>query len=56
MGDSKAARQLLEGSGASLLAVDSPVVGQVRPKEWRVASRPSESQEVYGNARFKGER
>jgi hypothetical protein len=46
---------LEEESGASLKAVGARVVGQVRPQEWSVPSRPRRSQPVYGRAKLKWE-
>jgi hypothetical protein len=46
---------LQEESGASLKAVGARVVGQVRPQEWSVPSRPRRSQPVYGRAKLKWE-
>jgi hypothetical protein len=46
---------LEEESGASLRAVGARVVGQVKPKERSVPSRPRESQAVYGKAKVKWE-
>jgi hypothetical protein len=46
---------LEEESGASLRAVGAQVVGTLKPKEWSVPSRPRESQEVDGKAKYKWE-
>jgi hypothetical protein len=46
---------LEEESGASLRAVGAHVVGTLKPKQWSVPSRPRESQEVYGKAKYKWE-
>jgi hypothetical protein len=44
-----------EESGASLKAVGARVIGEVRPQEWSVPSRPRRSQPVYGRAKLKWE-
>jgi hypothetical protein len=41
---------LAEERGASLKAVGAKVVGEVRPQEWSVPSRPRRSQPVYTGA------
>lgn len=46
---------LADESGASLKAVGGRVVGEVRPQEWGVPSRPRKSQDVYGKAKLKWE-
>lgn len=46
---------LADESGASLKAVGGRVVGEVRPQEWNVPSRPRKSQDVYGKAKLKWE-
>ena len=46
---------LQEESGASLKAVGARVVGQVRPQEWSVPSRPRKSKAVYAKAKVKWE-
>jgi hypothetical protein len=46
---------LEEESGASLRAVGAKDIGEVRPQEWSVPSRPRKSQEVYGKAKVKWE-
>jgi hypothetical protein len=46
---------LVEESGASLKAVGGRVVGEVRPQEWSVPSRPRASQPVYGKSKLKWE-
>jgi hypothetical protein len=46
---------LEEESGASLKAVGARVIGEVRPQEWSVPSRPRRSQPVYGRAKLKWE-
>lgn len=46
---------LKEESGASLKAVGGKVVGEVRPQEWSVPSRPRKTQAVYGKPKLKWE-
>jgi hypothetical protein len=46
---------LEEESGASLNAVGAKVVGEVRPQEWSVPSRPRKSQAGYTKAKVKWE-
>jgi len=46
---------LAEESGASLKAVGGRIVGEMRPQEWSVPSRPRKSQPVYGQAKVKWE-
>lgn len=46
---------LADELGASLKAVGGRVVGEVRPQEWSVPSRPRKSQDVYGKAKLKWE-
>jgi len=41
---------LAEENGASLKAVGARIVGEVRPQEWSVPSRPRRSQAVYTGA------
>jgi hypothetical protein len=46
---------LQDESGASLKAVGGRIVGEVKPKEWSVPSRPRKSQGVYGKEKWKWE-
>jgi hypothetical protein len=46
---------LADESGASLKAVGGKIVGEVRPQQWSVPSRPRKSQDVYGKAKLKWE-
>jgi hypothetical protein len=46
---------LEEESEASLRAVRARVIGEVRPQEWSVPSRPRKSQAVYGKVKVKWE-
>jgi len=43
---------LTEECGASLKAVGARLVGEVRPQEWSVPSRPRKSQPVYDKAKL----
>lgn len=46
---------LADESGASLPPTAFRVVGEVRPQEWSVPSRPRKSQGVYGKSKLKWE-
>jgi hypothetical protein len=46
---------LASESGASLKAVGARLVGEVRPQEWSVPSRPRKTQPVYKEPKYKWE-